>query len=363
MHATEDAHSAFYKLANRYLTGEASGRERQLMVEQLKNPELKTMFEEMRSSWDLDPLEPEYRYDVEAAAGRLAAITGRKPTARGASASVFWNRCRRGWRPALLAACLAVSAGILFVGLQKAPPHAMAGGVSWVERTTGSAERLAVTLRDGTKITLNANGALVYPDDFSPYARVVKLSGEAFFDVARDAARPFVVETDSLRITVLGTRFNVRAFGDGTKPEVSIVQGRVQVSGLVAGGESAPTVLIPGQQYTFSPETGEAEVRTVPAEAATRWMQGPLQWEREPLPSALRALEKRFGVSFATTDARLEKETITARFDTESLEEIVEVLQMLGALDLRVERKGGGIVRVGVAPDRLNERPRKEAGH
>ncbi|MDR1281844.1 MAG: FecR family protein [Opitutaceae bacterium] len=216
MNPTEDARYAFYKLANRYLTGEASSQERQQMVEQLKNSELKALFEEMRASWELELREP-CPYDTEAAVERLAAITGHRqqPATRRAS---FLNRCRRGWRPALLVACLVVSVGVLVVGLQKTPGRAVADSGAWVERTTDGTERLAITLRDGTRITLNANGSLVYPNDFGPYARVVKLSGEAFFDVARDTARPFVVETDSLRIRVLGTRFNVRALGN--RPEM-----------------------------------------------------------------------------------------------------------------------------------------------
>lgn len=204
---------------------------------------------------------------------------------------------------------------------------------------------------DGTRVTLNSGSSLVYPPAFGPYTRIVRLTGEAYFDVSPDAAKPFIVETSTLRITVLGTRFNVRAFADGSKPEVSIVHGKVQVTGVTAAGETTPIVLTPGQQYSFVPETGTGEVQAVRPETVTRWMQDDvLFFDREPIASAVCKLEARFGVIVELNDPKLGNETLTGRFEKETLEEILVLLHRTGEIDYRLVRANGRIERVVLSP-------------
>ncbi|RRJ96955.1 DUF4974 domain-containing protein [Opitutaceae bacterium TAV4] len=358
MHSTTDDNTDFFNLATRYLVGEASGEERERMVMLLQDPARQQMFEGMRSAWELDPLGPEDDYDLEAARRRLEEITRPAEIWKNPDVTcVTKRRLRRRWRPAVLAVCLVIAAAILFIGLKPAMRVIVTDtSTAWVQRTTDSGERLAVTLRDGTRITLNANGTLSYPEVFSPYARLVRLTGEAYFDVAHDGARPFVVEAGTLRITVLGTRFNVRAFPDGTAACVAIVQGRVQVTGAGREGETAPVVITPGQQYSFSTETGAGKVFPVSAESVASWMQGDIVWEREPVFSAMHDLEKRFGIPIEITDPRLAHETVTACFQTESPAEIFEVLRLTGAVNPRIVRNNGQIERVILLPGRLSDR-------
>lgn len=84
----------------------------------------------------------------------------------------------------------------------------------------------SVLLEDGTTVHLNAESELVYPSAFSKDVRTVSLVGEAYFDVAHDAGRPFVVEVDGYSIEVLGTQFNVTAYADERICRSTLVEGR-----------------------------------------------------------------------------------------------------------------------------------------
>ncbi|EIP98954.1 Fe2+-dicitrate sensor, membrane component [Opitutaceae bacterium TAV1] len=359
---------AFYQLATRYLTGEASGSERQQLVEQLRKPEARALFEEMRSGWEGSPANLEKGFDVDAIAQRVAiAVAEDQPHSEpDRDASPVPHRPRRirhRYSPwffrlsfGVLATSFAALAIVAVIWFRPAPPAKVAGGpVSWVQRSCGASERLLVTLGDGTKITLNSGSILSHPEIFGPYGRVVRLTGEAFFDVSHDESRPFVVETPTLRIRVLGTRFNVRAFADGTKAQVSLVKGKVQVTEIAPRNqeEAKPVVLTPGEQYNFSPETRMAKVQPVSAEAATGWMQDVFVWKREPAASAMRQLERRFGIGVEFSDPALSNEELNGTFEAESLEEIFETLQLTGIFNYRLIRAGDKIERVILSPGQL----------
>ncbi|AHF90319.1 anti-FecI sigma factor FecR [Opitutaceae bacterium TAV5] len=387
-----DEKLAFECLATRYLSGESTSAEREHFVALLADPRWKDLFEDMQLAWDLTRADGTPDFDAAAASRRLATRiaageeegkAGEMDTTPDTVADTGWmdapeeqvRRNRVWWRlrpgvPVLLAASLALAAGCflilsrsgLFPGKSATvatttparPLHADGTGeAAWERRTTNDRERSLLTLPDGTKVTLNSGSSLDYPPLFGPYARIVRLTGEGYFDVAHDAAKPFIVETSALRITVLGTQFNVRAFADGSKPEVSLVRGKVQVTGVTPAGETAPVVLTPGQQYSFVPESGAGEVQEITPEKITGWMHDEvLFFDREPVASAIRKLETRFGVTVELSDPKLGDETLTGRFEKESLEEILVLLQRTGEIDYRLVRNNGHIKSVVLSPGR-----------
>ena len=112
--------------------------------------------------------------------------------------------------------------------------------------TTPRGKDCHLTLSDGTRVWMNADSRLEFPEQFSGSRRTVRLYGEAYFEVAKDRRHPFVVETDFLTTTVLGTSFNVRAYSQGDA-SVALVEGRVSVK---SGRESLQ--LQPGQQVVMA---------------------------------------------------------------------------------------------------------------
>src|SRR5690606_25962513 len=126
-----------------------------------------------------------------------------------------------------------------------------------------------VTLPDGTKVWLNAASSLKYPVAFNDTERKVELTGEAYFEVAKDKNKPFKVLADKQEIKVLGTHFNVNAYTDEASIKTTLVEGRVQV-GL--RNTSTAHILRPGQQSELSGNT--FKIHQVDVEEAIDWKNG-----------------------------------------------------------------------------------------
>lgn len=163
-------------------------------------------------------------------------------------------------------------------------------------------QRMAVTLPDGSSVELNAGSTLSLRRGFALVpgvpqgSRVVRLDGEAFFDVT-SGERPFQVVAGSARITVLGTRFNVRArSGLGVPPvvRVDVEEGRVRVA-----GDDAETELGAGESVRVEAGAGELTPSRVPADRIAPWRNGGLTVSDETLAAVVREVGLRFGTNVA----------------------------------------------------------------
>ena len=126
-----------------------------------------------------------------------------------------------------------------------------------------------LTLSDGTKVFLNAETKLKFPTIFKGDQRVVELEGEAYFEVRKDEAHPFIVKTVSMNVRVLGTSFNVRSYVNEHDVTATLVEGKVAVS----DGE-VEKMLVPGEQAVYIKETGKMEVKEVDVSLYTAWHSG-----------------------------------------------------------------------------------------
>ena len=181
-----------------------------------------------------------------------------------------------------------------------------------------------ITLPDGTHVVLQANSRLDYPEKFIGNAREVILSGEAYFDVAEDKQKPFIIYTGRIRTTVLGTAFNIRAMPDDKKITVSVTHGRVKVE----DDRKLVAVLTPNQQVTYQPVTTAVLKDTVNAiSLVTDWTKREMIFEGQSFEEVATLLGRRYGVEIRFKKEGLKKCTIKAFFDgTETLEKVLDVL-------------------------------------
>lgn len=142
-------------------------------------------------------------------------------------------------------------------------------------------------LADGSKVYLNAGSSLRYPVRFAGKRREVVLSGEGYFEVAKDTVRPFVVKAGEIDVRVLGTAFNVNAYPERGTVATTLVEGSVQVN-YKAGQQ----VIRPGMQLVYDKQNGKAEVSAVDTEMYTSWKDGYYYFKREPLEHIMEVLAR-----------------------------------------------------------------------
>lgn len=140
-------------------------------------------------------------------------------------------------------------------------------------------------LSDGTKVYLNSASDLHYPVAFSGDVREVQLNGEAYFEVAKDASRPFIVRTNDISIQVLGTSFNVKAY-----PQQEVVATTLETGSVrVVCGETE-CLMEPGTQFVFHKASKESEYNKVDTEMYTSWKDGYYYFEKMKLEEIMNTL-------------------------------------------------------------------------
>jgi ferric-dicitrate binding protein FerR (iron transport regulator) len=152
-----------------------------------------------------------------------------------------------------------------------------------------------VTFTDGTKVWLNAASSIRFPVVFSGKYRKVEITGEAYFEVAKNKAMPFKVKANNSEIEVLGTHFNVSAYNDETEIKTTLLEGKVRVSALYSDNKS-PAVLKPGEQAAINKE-GKINVKNnADTEEAMAWMNGYFQFRSADLKTILRQIARWYDV-------------------------------------------------------------------
>ncbi|AMR29426.1 hypothetical protein A0257_21555 [Hymenobacter psoromatis] len=266
---------------------------------------------------------------------RIAARTAKPDTmAPAAVVRPLWPAAWRG--PALrwaAAALLTLGAGALSWWLPRQQPAGTAAQAAprWEQHTNTGARPTALRLADGSRVRLFPRSSLRYLPGLAGRRREVYLEGQAYFQVTKDPAHPFLVYTDKLITTVLGTAFLVTAYA-GQEARVAVSEGRVAVQRR-QGADLAATpihpatagvLLLPNQQTTYSDANQGLAKNLVPEPAVLT--AEPLDFHNRPVAEVLTALERAYGVHIRYDLAALHDCTITISFEDEPLFEQLDTL-------------------------------------
>lgn len=185
-----------------------------------------------------------------------------------------------------------------------------------------------ISLEDGTKVTLNAGSSLLYPESFNGGKRIVYLSGEGNFSVAKDPAHPFIVRTSSVDVQALGTSFCVQAYAGEEEVRTTLLEGKVKVSIPEADGQSH--ILEPGMQLIYTPSQKRVALARVDAAKVMSWEDGYLSFSNASFAQIASVLERRFDVSISYSTGNLKQSALNVRFmPEESLQDVLDVLTLL----------------------------------
>ena len=191
-----------------------------------------------------------------------------------------------------------------------------------------------VVLADGTKVWLNSASRLIYPQSFMGKERRVVLSGEAFFDVAHDAERPFIVETSRMNVKVLGTRFNVNDYDDNEEVSTTLVNGSVEI---FSGGQQAFR-LVPGEQ-AYGKEN-ELEKREVNVRLYTSWIDGKFLFNNTELEEIAKQTSRWYDVEIFFSSENVKKVRFTgAIVKFKPLDDLVRMIESTSQVRFSVKGK------------------------
>lgn len=180
----------------------------------------------------------------------------------------------------------------------------------------------SLRLADGSRIYVNADSYLKYPESFAADCREVELSGEAYFEIARDTLRPFIVKVGDMRVQVLGTSFNVNAYKLSQEVKTTLVSGKVKV-----GYKQVQLELVPGEQACVSEENGEIYKKQVNVALYTAWKDGLFKFERESLENIMLILSRWYDVNVFFRNEALKQSLFSG--DLKKYDTIEQHLQML----------------------------------
>lgn len=187
-----------------------------------------------------------------------------------------------------------------------------------------------LTLPDGSHVWLNAETQLSFPTRFTGGGRHVKLTGEAYFEVAHDASAPFTVETDGMHIQVLGTSFNVFAY-HGQGQHATLVEGSVAVT----GGSQRLTIR-PGEQAYIT--AAGLEKTTVNVTDFVAWKERRLSYKNMPLAEVFRSLKRWYDVEAVFACPEAEQCLFTANLSKdETLDKVLEVITYVTGIECHVD--------------------------
>lgn len=193
-----------------------------------------------------------------------------------------------------------------------------------------------VTLSDGTKVWLNAASSLTYPVNFNGKDRRVELTGEAYFEVAHNAAQPFIVHTDGQQVKVLGTSFNLNAYKEEHKTVTTLVNGRVQLSG---NGNIEAQELHPGEQAVL--QKSVFNIAEVDAAMFGAWKDGQFRFRATPLIEALRQIERWYDLDVDYTGIPADIQIHASISRDKKLSTVILALEKI--TDLKFDVKGRSI--------------------
>jgi ferric-dicitrate binding protein FerR (iron transport regulator) len=351
----EDNSTYYIDLITRYFSNETTGNENEILAGWLKtDPENLKLFREYQKTWEIFAKAKIDQIDVEEAWGKLDEkiselkgspdlILQRTIETRVHGKNfrhIFVNRTlhlhyQRALKIAAVFVLILVPS-FLFIRYLLQPESRQ------LNASTGIIES---RLPDGTSVTLNTGSLLEYPSRFSGSKREVILTGEAWFEVAHDRTKPFIISNGKVRIEVLGTSFYVNTINPGDNIEVILSSGKVAIYYNDRPSEQA--LLAPGDKAEVMKDQEMISKSSNDNENFLSWKTKIFVFNDDPLSDIVRDLNKVYHANLKITNHSAASCRITATFNNQSLESILNVLKSTVNITIRnngteIEISGNG---------------------
>jgi transmembrane sensor len=224
--------------------------------------------------------------------------------------------------------------------------------------------RSHVLLPDGSQVWLNSASKLTYAESFNDSTREVKLEGEGYFDIVKDAARPFIVHTAGIDVRVLGTTFNLKSYPQESTVEAVLLKGMLEVTNTT-NPNSPKVILKPHQKIVFNKQLKEATkqgdipsgatnfslipskgkaILPIPKNIAdsaiveTSWVYNKLVFEGDTFEESAMKMERWFGVTIEFKSEKVKKYKLGGSFSNQSIQQAMEALKLIAPFDYKINK-------------------------
>jgi transmembrane sensor len=205
----------------------------------------------------------------------------------------------------------------------------------WIMKKVPNGNMVTVLLSDGTRIKLNAGSEIFYPKYFHASIRELRLSGEAWFEVAPDGQRPFIISTGNLQTRVLGTSLNIRAYPDDKSIEVALAEGKVELEYLKDGVREV-VKLKPSERAVFRPKDESLARDRFNPEESIGWKDGIIYFKDADFVEITEKLSRWYGVEFYVRKEAKEMMQYTGSFQNKSLETVLQGISFASNFDFEI---------------------------
>jgi len=227
---------------------------------------------------------------------------------------------------ARVAAVLVIAFGFLFLFNY----HKNSSSPVNISYTADEVLQSPLVLADGSEVYLNKGAEIEYPEEFSSETRKINFEGNAFFKVAHNPEKPFIISVGALEIEVLGTSFNLCTCPESDEVILCLETGKVRFSSmnLEDGSVKEQVILMPGQKGVFNKNTGLITKSEVKNQNYLAWKTGILVFDKAPIDEVICAIEQTYNIKVIASQS-FDGKSLTARFENETPENIFESLHTI----------------------------------
>lgn len=281
------------------------------------------VFEELQQVWQKIQLKssvytPDTNHYWKELSRRMEA--GKKPVT--AKPKILSMSYLRRYAAVACVVLIAVFYACIYIGIELGRPEQR-------EQTfTNLRGKSMLSLPDGSQVWLHTTTSLSYGTDFESENRRVNVSGEAYFEVAHDKDKPFIVHTDGMNIVVHGTKFNVESFPESENTFVSLIEGSVSLE-----THTEKRFLVPGETATFNKKSHALRIEKGDVEFSRSWADNQMVFDKKSLGYVCRFLAKWYNVEIHLSPELTDKYMYTFTLRNEALEEILRLMSRVNPIE------------------------------
>lgn len=319
----------------RYLDGSAELEEKRLLLRWLKqSDDNRDDFIATRDLWLSCNVAAGNELEIDIALGklknRILLEQGRMerdlPAKRNTLSVVLrWTR---------IAAVLLLLLGIGY-GIGSWREHSAPDVIVQNQLITAKGSKGRFTLPDGSVVWLNSETKLTYPNQFADDRRLVSLEGEAYFEVAKDAKKPFVVQAGEIDVEVLGTCFDLDSYSSGEFVKTALLNGSVKISGKAL---KDPVYLKPDELFRYRKSDQIASVEEAKVGLYTDWIKDRLVFDNDCLADILISMEGRYNMDIECPRQFAASTRLSFTIRQESIEEVMEAMSLIAPIRYEIKK-------------------------